>query len=164
MATPVRLNITIEDDKGKKALHQVHFTYDEPTTKIDVLFSLAQAYVEVLDNCIKGRITGVSWSFPIPLPLTIKTSAGWDSDVEEKLKISLRSNDRLYSHTTIPTYSFMDSGVPVDDNSPEFDNYAILLQLIVNPFSVDDTYYLWGSNSRGSSSIEVVDEREIFVK
>jgi hypothetical protein len=164
MSAPIQLTVTIEDDKGKTSKHQIYLTYDEPTTKIDTLYTFAQEYAETLSACIKGRIAGLSWSFGVPLPLTIPTAAGWDSDVEEKLAVKFRTLDRTYSKTTIPTFKYMDSGVPVDDNSAGFDAYVYLLDLITTPSTTTNAYLLYGSNSRGVGTLTVVDEREIFVK
>lgn len=164
MSTPLQLTVTIEDDKGKSSKHQIFLSYDEPTTLIDTLYTYAQEYAVTLNECIKGRITGISWSFSIPIPIAVNTVAEWDSDVEEKLEIKFRTLDRTYNKTTIPTFKYMESGVPVDDNSSGFDAYLYLLNLITSPPTTPNAYTLYGSNSRGIGELTLIDARETFSK
>lgn len=158
---PLQLTVTIEDDKGKSARHQIHISY-EATTTLESYYDYVRDYVARLDGCIKGRITGASLSWSVDLPV-LRTSADWDSDVEEKLLLKLRAVDNQSCVTTIPTFALMDSGVPVDDNTTAWDDYLYILDMMTVPQNTPADYPLSGQTSRGEDLTgDIMEAREVF--
>jgi len=109
-APHVFVSYTVEDAKGEKSSFNINFP---DSVDIAVLKNFARSTAEMIDDLIKGRITGIGVGLAIDTAgLSLKQTANADADVEEGARFSWRTVLNTLTSFRLPTFdeTFLVSG------------------------------------------------------
>jgi len=92
--------LLVLDEEGKESQAQIKFNQN---ADLGVVRSFMQEFAQKVDAIIKGQVVGAGFSLEVTLSgLGLKTAPVSGADVEEKVKLYMKSQSDLLTTTSLP--------------------------------------------------------------